>query len=83
MDDLKAMGELVQCAWCHAYSDEQGARLVPHPMKGDVRYQCQDCASCDLCPMCGTFLLHEAGVSEERLYEALRCPQGCDLWELA
>ena len=32
------------------------------------------------CPGCGTPLEDCVGVFEEGLYEAVRCPQGCDLY---
>lgn len=34
------------------------------------------------CPLCGTVLARVVGVWEEHTYDAVRCPRGCDLWEL-
>ena len=48
------------------------------------------CACCDPCvctkqphcPGCGSHLVDCVGVNEEEVYDAVRCPKGCDLWEL-
>ena len=34
----------------------------------------------DLCPLCGGVLVHCVGVSEEEVYDGVKCQNGCDLW---
>ena len=36
----------------------------------------------DACPGCGAQLEYCVGYYQEEDYEAVRCPQGCDLWSL-